>query len=112
MRVRRDKSCDIVITRREVSRQHAQLAVDGAGVVWLSSLGREPVSVNGKPATEPTELFAGDQIEVAALGPLGGMHACKKAACVRLRPSQLMHVDFCACNACAWKGFPAGVHTL
>ncbi|KAK9917599.1 hypothetical protein WJX75_006241 [Coccomyxa subellipsoidea] len=60
----RDKACDIVITRREVSRHHAQLAVDDAGAVWLSSLGREPVSVNGKPATEAVELFTGDQIEI------------------------------------------------
>ncbi len=28
----------------------------------LSSLGREPVSVNGKHATDPVELFTGDQI--------------------------------------------------
>ncbi len=62
----RDKACDIVITRREVSRHHAQLAVDDAGAVWLSSLGREPVSVNGKPATEAVELFTGDQIEVSS----------------------------------------------
>jgi hypothetical protein len=47
-----------------VSRHHAQLAVDDSGAVWLSSLGREPVSINGMPATEPIELFAGDQIEV------------------------------------------------
>ncbi|CAL8463591.1 g3125 [Coccomyxa elongata] len=60
----RDKACDIVITRREVSRHHAQLAVDDSGAVWLSSLGREPVSVNGKPATDPVELFTGDQIEI------------------------------------------------
>ncbi|BDA48546.1 probable Bromodomain adjacent to zinc finger domain protein 2B at C-terminar half [Coccomyxa sp. Obi] len=59
-----DKACDIVITRREVSRHHAQLAVDDSGAVWLSSLGREPVSVNGKPATDPVELFTGDQIEI------------------------------------------------
>lgn len=48
-----------------MSRHHAQLAVDDAGAVWLSSLGREPVSVNGKPATEAVELFTGDQIEVS-----------------------------------------------
>ncbi|KAK9815582.1 hypothetical protein WJX72_006239 [[Myrmecia] bisecta] len=60
----RDKSCDIVIVRREISRKHAQLAVDDDGMVWLSSLGRDPVSVNGKPATEPVELYTGDTIAV------------------------------------------------
>lgn len=75
----RDKACDIVITRREVSRHHAQLAVDDAGAVWLSSLGREPVSVNGKPATEAVELFTGDQIEVSISsgGGLAGMQPFK-----------------------------------
>ena len=62
--MRRDKNCDIVVPRREVSRQHARLAVDGAGSVWLSSLGKEPVCVNGQPADEAVELYEGDQIEV------------------------------------------------
>lgn len=62
--MRRDKNCDIVVPRREVSRQHARLAVDKAGSVWLSSLGKEPVCVNGQPADEAVELYNGDQIEV------------------------------------------------
>ena len=60
----RDKNCDIVIPRREVSRQHARLAVDASGAVWLSSLGKEPVCVNGQPADDAVELYSGDQIEV------------------------------------------------
>ncbi len=63
----RDKSCDIVIPRREVSRQHARLAVDDSGAVWLSSMGKEPVCVNGQPAHEAVELYTGDQIEVRHL---------------------------------------------
>ena len=63
----RDKNCDIVIPRREVSRQHARLAVDDSGAVWLSSLGKEPVCVNGQPADEAVELYTGDQIEVGAV---------------------------------------------
>ena len=52
---------------REVSRKHVQLEVDtDTGCVTLSSLGREPVSVNGEPAADPVELFTGDQIEVFA----------------------------------------------
>ena len=62
--MRRDKNCDIVVPRREVSRQHARLAVDEAGSVWLSSLGKEPVCVNGRPTDEAVELYNGDQIEV------------------------------------------------
>lgn len=50
---------------REVSRKHVQLEVDTAsGSVMLTSLGREPVSVNSEPAAVPVELFSGDQIEV------------------------------------------------
>ncbi len=63
----RDKNCDIVIPRREVSRQHARLAVDDSGAVWLSSLGKEPVCVNGQPADDAVELYTGDQIEVGAV---------------------------------------------
>ena len=63
----REKNCDIVIPRREVSRQHARLAVDESGSVWLSSLGKEPVCVNGQPAEEAVELYSGDQIEVSCL---------------------------------------------
>ena len=65
----RDKGCDLVIMRKEVSRHHALLRVDPEGAVWVESLGREPVAVNGKPATEPTELFSGDQVEVRPGGP-------------------------------------------
>ena len=60
----RDKNCDIVIPRREVSRQHARLAVDHSGAVWVSSMGKEPVCVNGQPAHDAVELYSGDQIEV------------------------------------------------
>jgi FHA domain len=64
---RRDQKCDIRIVNREVSRKHVQLEVDtDTGCVTLSSLGREPVSVNGEPAANPVELFTGDQIEVFA----------------------------------------------
>jgi FHA domain len=63
----RDQKCDIRIVNREVSRKHVQLEVDtDTGCVTLSSLGREPVSVNGEPAADPIELFTGDQIEVFA----------------------------------------------
>jgi len=48
-----------------VSRQHARLAVDDSGAVWLSSMGKEPVCVNGQPAHDAVELYTGDQIEVS-----------------------------------------------
>lgn len=47
-----------------MSRQHARLAVDDSGGVWLSSVGKEPVCVNGQPAHDAVELYSGDQIEV------------------------------------------------
>lgn len=64
----RDQRCDIRIVNREVSRKHVQLEVDTGGCVTLSSLGREPVSVNGEPAAHPVELYSGDQIEVPLWG--------------------------------------------
>lgn len=42
--------------------------------MWISSLGKEPVSVNGIPITEPTELFNGDKIEVRPASLQFGWH--------------------------------------
>ena len=78
----RDKGCDLVIMRKEVSRRHVLLRVDPEGAVWLECLGREPVAVNGKLATEPTELFSGDQIEVRPGGQAPCANALVCSSCV------------------------------
>ncbi len=52
-----------------------QLEVDEAvGSVTLSSLGREPVSVNHVLAAQPVQLCSGDQIEVPILFNLPPPH--------------------------------------
>ncbi len=58
-----------------MSRQHARLAVDDSGGVWLSSMGKEAVCVNGQPAHDAVELYSGDQIEVT--------HQCSCSAAMR-----------------------------
>ncbi|KAI3437873.1 hypothetical protein D9Q98_000319 [Chlorella vulgaris] len=60
----RDHSCDIRIVNKEISRKHAEVYVEDNGAVFISSMGREPVSVNGAPVTSPLELATGDKIEV------------------------------------------------
>jgi hypothetical protein len=68
--------------RKEVSRRHVLLRVDPEGAVWVESLGREPVAVNGKLATEPTELFSGDQVEVRPGGQAPCANALVCSSCV------------------------------
>ena len=63
----RDYSCDIRIVNKEISRKHAELYVE-SGAVFLNSMGREPVSVNGEPVTSPLQLSNGDKIEVHLSG--------------------------------------------
>lgn len=60
----RDHSCDIRIVNKEISRKHAEVYVEDNGAVFISSMGREPVAVNGAPVTSPLELATGDKIEV------------------------------------------------
>lgn len=60
----RDHSCDIRIVNKEISRKHAEVYVEDSGAVWITSMGREPVSVNGRAVESPQELCTGDRIEV------------------------------------------------
>eukprot|EP00887_Chlorella_sp_A99_P007794 scaffold20.g7794.t1 len=60
----RDHSCDIRIVNKEISRKHAEVYVEDGGAVFISSMGREPISVNGKPVESPQELVSGDRVEV------------------------------------------------
>ncbi|GAB4819362.1 hypothetical protein N2152v2_006408 [Parachlorella kessleri] len=66
---KKDPSCDIRIINKEISRKHAEVFVDDdTGVVFIMSMGREPVRVNGEPVTSPRELLTGDHIEVVLEG--------------------------------------------
>ncbi|KAL4553469.1 hypothetical protein Ndes2526B_g03319 [Nannochloris sp. 'desiccata'] len=60
----RDHACDIRIVNKEISRKHAELYTESNGSVFINSMGREPVSVNGVPVVSPVELSTGDKIEV------------------------------------------------
>eukprot|EP00890_Picochlorum_soloecismus_P006052 jgi/Picsp_1/6448/NSC_03795-R1_bromodomain adjacent to zinc finger domain protein 2a len=64
----RDKSCDIRLVNKEVSRRHVELYVDENGDVCLVSMGREPVRLNGEQVLSPTVLKSGDKIEVQLEG--------------------------------------------
>jgi DNA-binding winged helix-turn-helix (wHTH) protein len=66
----RDKTCDIIIDDRQVSRRHARLRqVDGG--FELEDLGsKNGTHVNGAPLTEPLRLQDGDLIQVALVARL------------------------------------------
>jgi len=61
----RETSCDIVITDRQVSRQHARLTLTGKGIL-LEDLGsKNGTHHNGKILENPTLLQDGDTIQIA-----------------------------------------------
>jgi hypothetical protein len=64
----RDKSCDIRIVNKEVSRRHLELYVNDDGNVCVLSLGREPVLINSEQVLSPRVLQSGDKIEVLLEG--------------------------------------------
>lgn len=68
MYVCRDKSCDIRIVNKEVSRRHLEIYVNEDGNVCLLSMGREPVCLNGEQVLSPRVLQTGDKIEVLLEG--------------------------------------------
>lgn len=57
------------------------------GAVFILSMGREPVRVNGKPVESPQELFTGDHIEVGRRST-GGVLSRGAAAHSQRRTSQ------------------------
>ena len=81
---RRDPTCDIRIVNKEISRKHAEVYVDDeTGAVFILSMGREPVRVNGTPVTTAQELFTGDHIEVRRRRAReGGRKLARRAKCM------------------------------
>lgn len=53
---------------KEISRKHAELYIESSGFVFVNSLGREPISLNGCRVTSPHQLNTGDMIEVQLEG--------------------------------------------
>lgn len=64
----RDKSCDIRIVNKEVSRRHLEVYVNDDGNVCVLSMGREPICLNGEQVLSPRVLQSGDKIEVLLEG--------------------------------------------
>lgn len=61
----RDSVCDIVISDRQVSRQHARLTNTGKGVI-LEDLGsKNGTFVNNQPVSEGVKLVEADEIQIA-----------------------------------------------
>jgi predicted component of type VI protein secretion system len=63
--VGRDQSCDIVVADRQVSRQHARVAITNQGVL-LEDLGsKNGTHHNGEAIADPVFLQDGDVIQIA-----------------------------------------------
>jgi pSer/pThr/pTyr-binding forkhead associated (FHA) protein len=61
--VGRDASCDVVLTSKEVSRRHAQIAPTDRGYV-LTDLSRNGVFVNGARVEKSKALGVGDLVRI------------------------------------------------
>ena len=60
-----DVECDIVLPERQVSRQHAEIYLDG-GRYFLRDLGsKNGTYLNGKAVSAPVELYDSDVIQIA-----------------------------------------------
>ena len=61
----RGRGCDVVVNLGSVSRSHATLIRDSAGVWKYNDLeSKNGSSINGVPVTEPTEVKGGDTINI------------------------------------------------
>lgn len=66
LKIGREKTCDIVIADRSVSRLHAEVSANGRTVL-LRDLSRNGTRVNGEAARETQPLRVGDAIEIGAV---------------------------------------------
>jgi len=62
----RQKDCDIVALDPSVSRRHALVRITGEGAEVVP-LGREPITLNGKPSDKPQHLADGDVLAIPGL---------------------------------------------
>jgi len=61
----RAKKCDISLSNRQVSRQHAKITLTTDGVLLEDMGSRNGTHCNGKLVTEPVHLVDGDIIQIA-----------------------------------------------
>lgn len=61
----REHNCDIVISDRQVSRQHAKIVPSSGGIFLEDLLSKNGTHCNGQKLTEPVKLQDGDVIQIA-----------------------------------------------
>jgi len=61
----RESKCDICISDRQVSRQHARITTTENGVLLKDLSSKNGIHVNGKRITKPIQLFDGDIVHIA-----------------------------------------------
>ncbi|MFC1878630.1 FHA domain-containing protein [Chloroflexota bacterium] len=65
MIIGRDESCDIVISDRQVSRQHARISVTSEGIFLEDLKSKNGIHLNGAPVAEKVLLRDSDMIQIA-----------------------------------------------
>jgi hypothetical protein len=61
----RDETCDLVISDRQVSRQHASIVLKGDGYILTDMGSKNGTFVNGQELSAPHALQDGDEIQIA-----------------------------------------------
>lgn len=65
----RSRSCDVVLAHESVSRRHARIWLDNAGVLWIEDLGSSAgTSVGSERITKSTAVPPGTHVRLGAVG--------------------------------------------
>ena len=90
----RGPECDIVIPRRQVSRQHAQIERDSRGYQIRDLGSKNGTYVNGEEvADRPHRLKDGDEIQIALCITMGFVGTDATVPLIQTGPTSGLHVD-------------------
>jgi FHA domain len=91
--VGRDEECDLVIPERQVSRQHARIAVEGDRYILTDLGSKNGTFVNGQPVAEPYPLQDGDEVQIAFCCKLAFVGADATAPVILKEPLPGLRLD-------------------
>lgn len=89
----RDERCDVVISERQVSRQHASITLEDDSYVVRDLGSKNGTFVNGQELDGPRALQDGDEIQVAYVCKLAFVGADATAPVILEEPEQGLRLD-------------------
>jgi hypothetical protein len=89
----RDEGCDLVIPERQVSRQHARIAVEEDRYILTDLDSKNGTFVNGQPVAKPYSLQDGDEVQIAFCCKLAFVGADATAPVILEEPLRGLRLD-------------------